>query len=860
MARVNRYVWDRADVQISSNSHHQAAAAAEPDVFAAPSQPRDGQGRWTDTGGSPTSGADLTAQLTDAGLDPDTATRVANVNAAFQDRYGIGFTSVRRTDTEGLTAQVDNDTLEVNPRLLNDTALGKAEADGYLAPGVGSVEGVLTHELGHVVLQGGRFDRRAVIVADRGARKMGGGRGVVSRYGEKNRMEQEAELFAFYHRGGDRRPAWVVGWGDILHEELGVDRTPITAAAAGKRYRSPGFVLPPEYREGLAAAAEVFHPGHPDQKVHGHRRRGGAGGSDLKAAKGRYARGAGTKDDPVVTNDAWVAAQALGEGKHVQLDSPDEVGTLLDRLHQIGVESEARGEKAKLHDLCKVSVAHTNLFCAESKGVARIDMPQFRGKPRQGSPADQIPKLPNGKVDLSRPFIDHLQASGIGVSNDRVDASHLKASQRELDGVKVAGMMTAMQEGRLNVRDAFFVSKDNYVVDGHHLWAATVGREYKEGRVLNLDVQRVDAPILDVLDRANSFTADQGLPRAGMGLLTLLTERRSTMGIDEAAARRIVVAVAAGQAKDASLTEDEAVYWDQVEAALTDPPPAEVFHLAGRHNQKRHAGKGAGAGRAGMGDIPIDDARLADFRGPAGGSAAAHLVQTPGGGYAFSPERQALHDEIINKHLAGKTPVDEPVYNILGGGPAAGKSTMVNSDAGAKLRDKNTVMVNADDMKAELPEYQAMSAAKNPNAANFVHEESSYLAARLQAASFENRFNVTLDGTGNSQPAKLRGKITTAKAAGYRVEGHYVTVPTDLAVQRANARGAQTGRYVPESVVRSTHAGVSSALPQVYPDFDAVNLYDSRSNTLEHVMEWRDGSFTVHDSGLWDEFVAKGSG
>jgi predicted ABC-type ATPase len=237
----------------------------------------------------------------------------------------------------------------------------------------------------------------------------------------------------------------------------------------------------------------------------------------------------------------------------------------------------------------------------------------------------------------------------------------------------------------------------------------------------------------------------------------------------------------------------------------------------------------------------------------------AHVTKGPDGSYAFTPERQALHDEIINRHLEGKTPAEgTPVYNVLGGGSAAGKSTFVNSDAGAALRDRNTVIVNADDIKADLPEYQQMFDAGDLNAANFVHEESSYLAARLQAASFENRLNVTLDGVGDGAPAKLRGKINTARGAGYQVRGHYVTVPTDVAVTRVNTRAAQTGRLVPEAVVRGNHAGVSRTLSETYRDFDSVDLFDTRT-TLAPVMSWQNGSFTVHDGGLWDEFVAKGA-
>jgi predicted ABC-type ATPase len=293
-------------------------------------------------------------------------------------------------------------------------------------------------------------------------------------------------------------------------------------------------------------------------------------------------------------------------------------------------------------------------------------------------------------------------------------------------------------------------------------------------------------------------------------------------------------------------------------AAPQAPTPAASWdvsaHLSGKHDQRKHGRKGGG-GRAGMGDIEID-AKMA--RDMANGSAAPHLVRRADGTYGFSPERQALHDDIINRHLEGTEPSANPTYHVLGGGPAAGKSTFVDSAAGAALRDPRGLTVNPDDMKAELPDYTAMVRGGDRNAANFTHEESSYLAKRLQAAGFENRVNVTLDGTGDSSSDKLRSKIDAAHAAGYRVEGHYVTTDTATALARAETRGAQTGRHIPETYLRATHAAVSRTMVDVAPSFDALDLYDTSAPTLNHVATQRGGTMTILDPAAWDTFVAKG--
>src|SRR5262249_6719218 len=72
---------------------------------------------------------------------------------------------------------------------------------------------------------------------------------------------------------------------------------------------------------------------------------GNGGGGEGKIARARYARGAGTKDDPIKTNDPVSAARALGQGKYVELDQPRTASTMLDRIASFVRQQEAAGAK-----------------------------------------------------------------------------------------------------------------------------------------------------------------------------------------------------------------------------------------------------------------------------------------------------------------------------------------------------------------------------------------------------------------------------------------------------------------------------------------------------------------------------------
>jgi hypothetical protein len=234
--------------------------------------------------------------------------------------------------------------------------------------------------------------------------------------------------------------------------------------------------------------------------------------------------GSGTREDPYVTDDIDVATKLIyedrdtpdEEARWVKLEQEHQVSTLLDKLKAIGDDAKARGEKAPLYNLCRISVPGTNLFCHETKGIPRTQMPQLGGVPTPGSDADdatRFPKDKKGEVNLGDAFVEHLRTDeNIGVDVEEVRADFLKATQTELDGTKVAGMMAAADAGKFDIAgETIFVTDDDYVVDGHHRWAAAVANEYGGRGTLNLKVRRIHTDIATVLRLANSWTQEMGM-------------------------------------------------------------------------------------------------------------------------------------------------------------------------------------------------------------------------------------------------------------------------------------------------------------------------------------------------------------
>jgi SPP1 gp7 family putative phage head morphogenesis protein len=227
-------------------------------------------------------------------------------------------------------------------------------------------------------------------------------------------------------------------------------------------------------------------------------------------------------------------------------------------------------------------------------------------------------------------------------------------------------------------------------------------------------------------------------------------------------------------------------------------------------------------------------------------------------GDGFTPEREALHEEIISDFFKDAKPVAKPVSLMTGGGPASGKSVLTREGHVESL--KNAVTVDSDEIKKFLPEYKLGTKVKDPNAAAFAHEESSYLSKEIMRRAAESKRNVFLDGTGDSSIEKLKKKAAAMRLGGQTLKANYVTVDTAEAIRRNEARAAKTGRMVPNSFVSETHKNISKIFPQILDDriFDEITLWDTNTpGEAIRVLTQKNGIVEIHDEALYRRFLDK---
>lgn len=244
-------------------------------------------------------------------------------------------------------------------------------------------------------------------------------------------------------------------------------------------------------------------------------------------------------------------------------------------------------------------------------------------------------------------------------------------------------------------------------------------------------------------------------------------------------------------------------------------------------------------------------------------SAWQHTIPDGKGGYKFTPERQALHEEIISKRLEGKPSKENPVFVMMGGGGGSGKGTLIKSGKIENLpSDSDRVHIDADEIKMELPEYSRMIQEGNKTSvASYTHEESSILTKEIQRRAIENRNDILLDGTGDSTEDGLRKKITAPRDAGYEVRGEYTSAPTIQAWDQNVERAASGPRgLVPPGELIKAHKSVSQIVPKMSAEFDSFRLWDTSGGVgTQKVIATnsKGGKMKVLDAGEYKIFQAK---
>ena len=242
----------------------------------------------------------------------------------------------------------------------------------------------------------------------------------------------------------------------------------------------------------------------------------------------------GTPADPVdVRGDMGRAVQLMSIGRHVRLNSPAEIKPLLDEVSRQAAAQGYTRQHEPTWDLGNISVKGTRLFNEQTIGVPRQAMPQLNGPAQPGTEAAILAGGANKFIELDSEFRKQLAADGVDVKNERVPAGNLRATQTQLTASTVAGIVGAAEAGNAKVRhmlkEPIWVTSDNYVLDGHHRWAADEALAFSGQGPKEIEVQRIGLPARLAVAYTLAFTQRMGIGGRPLGNSTLV-ESVNTIG------------------------------------------------------------------------------------------------------------------------------------------------------------------------------------------------------------------------------------------------------------------------------------------------------------------------------------------
>jgi hypothetical protein len=200
---------------------------------------------------------------------------------------------------------------------------------------------------------------------------------------------------------------------------------------------------------------------------------GGAGAAGAAAT-------AAITSHPGTTSWANQVADALVAGQQTGINAKD-VGKFLNTMAN-------RGDNP---DITNLQVNGHTLFGGDGLGIKRSEMPQ----------------IPMG---MRKQFISDMADQGVSTELKKIDAMDLKPSQSEISATKTARLYQHFKSDGIPKDKAILVSKDGFVVDGHHHWAAAAAMGLM-GKHSKIPVIQMDLNIKDALAAAKAWSDSHGI-------------------------------------------------------------------------------------------------------------------------------------------------------------------------------------------------------------------------------------------------------------------------------------------------------------------------------------------------------------
>jgi hypothetical protein len=180
--------------------------------------------------------------------------------------------------------------------------------------------------------------------------------------------------------------------------------------------------------------------------------------------------------------------EKLVNGERVEVTS-DEIREVIDIM----------SKRKDNPDMTNMHIKNTELYDEDNLGIPRNKMPQ-------------VPS------DAKKEFVFAMERRGAKATRGVADPKKLHPIQAEISASKSAQIALSLEKQGIGSSDEsrIIISKDNYVIDGHHRWAAVSLMSFSSPTV-RLPVIKIDMNHKDLIDATLAWNQATGIQSIGMG-------------------------------------------------------------------------------------------------------------------------------------------------------------------------------------------------------------------------------------------------------------------------------------------------------------------------------------------------------
>ena len=213
---------------------------------------------------------------------------------------------------------------------------------------------------------------------------------------------------------------------------------------------------------------------------------------------------------------------------------PDASGSLEERADKLANGERIQVTKSEAKKIMKIMARReddpdlTNMH---------IENTQLYDEDNLGIPRNKMPQVPS---DTKAVFISEMQKRGARVQRGVADPANLHPIQKEMSASKVGLIMKRLRDKGMKTGDdgRIIISKDNYVIDGHHRWAAAAMLSFEDSSV-KIPVIRVDMNHKDLIAATLAWNEATGIKPIGMGEQNARGQVKKWKEFDEIVAKAV---------------------------------------------------------------------------------------------------------------------------------------------------------------------------------------------------------------------------------------------------------------------------------------------------------------------------------